>query len=106
MLIYYAILHFIVRSAFFTFYLQFSNQSNLRFWIGMGFGLNIMLLIIDVLLIVFQCKPIAATFEPLQRLTAQCMDQEFGLYAPAVLVRSEATRKTPLKTDWFYRTPH
>ncbi|KAF1352735.1 hypothetical protein EJ07DRAFT_35695, partial [Lizonia empirigonia] len=83
--IYYALLHFIIRTAFFTLYLQFSAQSNFRFWIGMGFGMNGMLLIANVLLVVFQCDPVTAAFKPIERMTAQCMDAEFAQLAPAVL---------------------
>ncbi|KZM28499.1 uncharacterized protein EKO05_0006000 [Ascochyta rabiei] len=83
--IYYALLHYVVRTAFFTLYLPFSAQSRFRFWIGMGFGMNFMVLIIDLLLVVFQCNPITAAFKPAQHLTAQCMDRRLAFYAPAVL---------------------
>ena len=89
-IIYDAILHFFMRAAFFTFYLQFSSYSNFRFWVGMGFGMNGMLLIFDSLLIVFQCKPITAAFRPAERMTAHCMDRVFALFTPAVLVSSKS----------------
>ncbi|KAF2626215.1 hypothetical protein BU25DRAFT_103706 [Macroventuria anomochaeta] len=80
-----AVLHFIIRAAFFILYLQFSAQSNFRLWIGLGFGVNGMLIILNMLIIVFRCKPITAAFRPMERMTAQCMDTEFVVFAPAVL---------------------
>jgi hypothetical protein len=83
------VLHFIIRAAFFTFYLQFSAQSDFRFCIGMGFGMDGMLLIFNVLIIVFRCRPITAAFKPAERMTAQCMYVGFALFAPAILVGAE-----------------
>jgi hypothetical protein len=72
-----------------SFYWSFSAQSNFRFWIGLGLGSDVMLLIFNILVIVFRCKPITASFRPMERLTAQCMDSGFALFAPAALVCSE-----------------
>ena len=52
----------------------------------MGFGMDGMLLIFNILIIVFRCKPVTAAFRPTERMTAQCMDAGFALFAPAVLV--------------------
>lgn len=88
-IVYDAILHFVLRMAFFILYLQFSAQkAKYQFWIGMGIGMGGMLLTFNVLIIVFQCQPITAAFRPLERLTAQCMHTGFSTFAPAVLVSS------------------
>lgn len=79
-------MHFVVRAAFFILYLQLSAGARFRFWIGMGFGLDGMLLIFNTLVTVFRCKPITASFRPLERTTAQCMDSRIALFAPATLV--------------------
>ena len=93
-IIYDAVLHFIIRAAFFTFYWSLSAQSNFRFWTGLGFGADVMLLIFNILIIVFRCQPTTANFRPLGRLTAQCMDSSFALFAPAAMVRPR-NRFTP-----------
>lgn len=52
----------------------------------MGFGMNGMLLIANVLLVIFQCDPVTAAFKPMESMTAQCMDAKFAQLAPAILV--------------------
>ncbi|KAJ4332778.1 hypothetical protein N0V87_008136 [Didymella glomerata] len=84
-IIYDAVLHFVIRAAFFTFYWSFSAQSNFRFWIGLGLGADVMLLVFNILIIVFRCQPTTANFRPGERLAAQCMDSGFALFAPAAL---------------------
>ncbi|KAF1931427.1 uncharacterized protein M421DRAFT_56495, partial [Didymella exigua CBS 183.55] len=78
-------LHFIIRAAFFTFYWAFSAQSKFRFWIGFGLGMDGMLLIFNILIIVFRCKPVTANFRPIERMTAQCMDSGFAFFGLAAL---------------------
>ncbi|KAJ8107948.1 hypothetical protein OPT61_g8517 [Boeremia exigua] len=80
-----ALLHFVIRMAFFTFYMHISAQSDFRFCVGMGFGMNGMLLIFNVLIIVFRCKPVSAAFRPMEGMNSQCMDSGFALFAPAIL---------------------
>jgi hypothetical protein len=88
-IVYDAVLHFVLRTAFFILYLQFSAQTaKYQFWIGMGMGMGGMLLVFNVLIIVFQCQPITAAFRPIERLTAQCMHTGFATFTPAVLVSS------------------
>lgn len=103
-IIYDAVLHFIIRAAFFTLYWSFSAQSNFRFWIGLGFGMDGMLLIFNILIIVFRCKPITANFRPMERITAQCMDSGFALFTPAALVRPKSWAYHMTKTDLKHRT--
>ncbi|KAF3006509.1 hypothetical protein E8E13_004952 [Curvularia kusanoi] len=79
------VMHFVVRAAFFIFYLQLSAGARFRFWIGMGFGLDGMLLIFNTSITVFRCKPITASSRPLERITAQCMDSRIALFAPVTL---------------------
>ncbi|KAF3044322.1 hypothetical protein E8E12_007750 [Didymella heteroderae] len=87
-IIYDAVLHFIIRAAFSTFYWSISVQSNFRFWIGLGLGSDVMLLIFNILVIVFRCKPVTANFRPKERLTAQCMDSGFTVFTPAALAQN------------------
>lgn len=84
--VYDAILHFVIRAAFFTFYWSFAAQSAFRFWIGVGLGMDGMLLVFHILIIAFRCVPITANFRPGERAAAQCMDSGFALFAPAALV--------------------
>ena len=86
MAVYYSVMHFLIKAAFLTYYLRLSPNRIFRLWVGVGFGLNIGLLIINLLIIVFQCIPVSAALTIKGRLTAQCMNQHFVLMAPAVVV--------------------
>ena len=86
MAVYYSVMHFLIKAAFLTYYLRLSPNRIFRLWVGVGFGLNTGLLIINLLIIVFQCIPVSAALTIKGRLTAQCMNQHFVLMAPAVVV--------------------
>ncbi|KAF2025770.1 hypothetical protein EK21DRAFT_103697 [Setomelanomma holmii] len=58
-------MHFLIKSAFLTYYLSLSPNRVFRLWIG--------------------CIPVSAALGTLARLRAQCMDREFVLLAPAVI---------------------
>ncbi|KAL1610527.1 hypothetical protein SLS60_002196 [Paraconiothyrium brasiliense] len=84
--IYYSTMHFLIKNAFLTYYLRLSINRGFRLWVGLGFGLNIGLLLINLLLIVFQCVPVAAAFNPLMRLAgAECMNRYYVLMAPSTV---------------------
>jgi hypothetical protein len=85
--VYYSGMHFLIKNAFLAFYLRLSPNRIFRLWIGVGFGLNVGLLFINILLLVFQCIPVSAALSVLGRLESQCMNQEFTLYGPATIVR-------------------
>ena len=103
--VYYSTMHFLIKNAFLTYYLRLSVQRSFRLFIGLGFGLNIGLLLINLLLIVVQCIPVAAAFNPLRRIAgAECMNRYYVLMAPSTVV-SSAYRKVPaLSADQDLRT--
>jgi hypothetical protein len=84
--IYYSGMHFLIKNTFLAFYLRLSPNRIFRLLIGVGFGLNIGLLFINILLLVFQCIPVSAALSVLGRLKAECMNQDFTLYGPATVV--------------------
>lgn len=86
MAIYYSVMHFLIKNAFLTYYIRLSPNRKYRMWVGIGFGLNIGLLIINLLILIFQCMPVAAALSITGRLSAECMNQHFVLIAPAVVV--------------------
>ncbi|KAL5371788.1 hypothetical protein PMIN06_012021 [Paraphaeosphaeria minitans] len=84
--IYYSTMHFFIKNAFLTYYLRLSIHRGFRLFIGLGFGLNIGLFLINLLLIVFQCIPVAAAYKPLMRLKgAECMNRYYVLMAPSTV---------------------
>jgi hypothetical protein len=86
--VYYSAMHFLIKNAFLAYYLRLSVHRRFRLSIGLGFGLNIGLLLINLLLIVFQCIPVAAAYNPLMRLRgAECMNRYYILMAPSTVVR-------------------
>ena len=88
MAVFYSVMHALIKATFLIYYLRLSMNRKFRLWLGMGFGLNISLLLINLLIIVFQCLPVSAALTTQGRLTGQCMNQYFVLMAPAVVVRS------------------
>jgi hypothetical protein len=87
--VYYSTMHFLIKNAFLTYYLRLSIHRSFRLWVGLGFGLNIGLFLINLALIVFQCIPVAAAFTPLLRIKgAECMNRYYVLLAPSTLVQS------------------
>ncbi|KAF2830397.1 hypothetical protein CC86DRAFT_261262, partial [Ophiobolus disseminans] len=83
--VYYSAMHFLIKVAFLTYYLRLSPNHKFRLKVGVGFGLNIGSLFINLLIDVFQCIPVPAALTLMGRLTAQCMNQHFVLVAPAVI---------------------
>ncbi|RMZ74484.1 integral membrane [Pyrenophora seminiperda CCB06] len=83
--IYYSLIHFIIKSTFLAFYLRLSPNRVFHLWTGVGFGLNVGSLIVNLLILVFQCIPVSAALHILARLRATCMDRNFVLIAPAVV---------------------
>ncbi|KAH3904394.1 hypothetical protein HBI56_232140 [Parastagonospora nodorum] len=81
--IYYTGMHFLIKSAFLTYYLRLSPNRRFRTWIGVGYGLNFGSLMVGLLLLVFQCIPVKAALTTLGRLSATCMDRNFVLFAPS-----------------------
>lgn len=80
-------MHFLLKNAFLTYYLRLSIHRGFRLFVGLGFGLNIGLLLINLLLIVFQCIPVAAAYTPLLRLKgAGCMNRYYVLMGPSSVV--------------------
>jgi hypothetical protein len=57
-------MHFMLKNAFLAFYLRLSLDRFFRFFIGFRFGLNMALLLINILIIVFQCIPVQAAYKP------------------------------------------
>lgn len=93
-------MHFLIKNAFLAYYLRLSRQRSFRLFVGLGFGLNIGLLVINILLIVFQCIPVAAAFDPLKRLAgAECMNRYYVLLAPSTVVCLELRQVSILPTD-------
>lgn len=87
--VYYSTMHFLIKNAFLTYYLRLSINRSFRLWVGLGFGLNIGLLLINLALIVFQCIPVAAAFTPMLRIKgAECMNRYYVLMAPSTVVRT------------------
>lgn len=84
--IYYHFIHFLIKSAFLAYYLRLSPNRTFRLWVGVGFGLVFGSLLIGILILVFQCIPVRAALELIDRLKAQCMDRQFVPYAPAAIV--------------------
>ncbi|KAL5113675.1 hypothetical protein ACEQ8H_008462 [Pleosporales sp. CAS-2024a] len=81
--VYYALMHFLIKSAFLTYYLRLSPNRSFRTWIGVGYGLNFGSLMVSIFVIVFQCIPVKAALTTLGRLDATCMDRRFILFAPS-----------------------
>lgn len=79
-------MHFLIKSAFLAFYLRLSPNRTFRLWVGVGFGLVYGSLLIGILILVFQCVPVASALKLADRLKSQCMNREFILYAPAATV--------------------
>jgi len=79
-------MHFLIKSAFLTYYLRLSPNRRFRTWIGVGYGLNFGSLMVGLLLLVFQCIPVKAALTTLGRLSATCMDRNFVLFAPSSMV--------------------
>jgi len=94
--IYYSIAHFLIKSTFLAFYLRLSPNREFRLWIGVGFGLNIGSLLINLLIIIFQCIPVSASLHTFARLQAQCMNRDFVLIGPAVVVRLPLINFNPI----------
>lgn len=70
-----------------TFYLRLLSQRGFRLFIGFGCGLNVNICLINLLLIIFQCTPVAAAFDPLMQLRgAECMNRYYVLLAPSTVV--------------------
>jgi hypothetical protein len=86
MAVYYFTMHYVFKIAFLTFYLRLSTNRKFYLWIGVGFDLNTGSLLINILIIVFQCKLISAALSTMARVTANCMDRDFVFVAPGVLV--------------------
>ena len=90
-------MHFLIKNAFLTYYLRLSINRVFRLYVGLGFGLNIGLLLINLALIVFQCIPVAAAFTPrLRLLGAECMNRYYVLMAPSTVVSRTNAQKHPL----------
>jgi hypothetical protein len=104
--IYYTGMHFLIKSAFLTYYLRLSPNRRFRTWIGVGYGLNFGSLIVGLLLLVFQCIPVKAALSTLARLNATCMDRDFVLFAPSSMVLSPQTLSYAIadKDRTFYST--
>ncbi|KAI2486709.1 hypothetical protein Ptr902_00842 [Pyrenophora tritici-repentis] len=83
--IYYSLTHFLIKSTFLAFYLRLSPNRTFRLWTGIGIGLNIGSLLINLLIIIFQCIPVSAALHTFARLKATCMDRDFVLIGPAVV---------------------
>ena len=49
-----------IKNTFLASYFCLSPNRIFRLWIGVGFGLNIGLLFINIMLLVFQCIPVSA----------------------------------------------
>jgi hypothetical protein len=98
MSVYYFTMHYLIKTAFLTFYLRLSPNRRFRFWVGFGFGINTGSLVINILIIVFQCIPVSAALSTVARLTASCMDRNFVFVAPAVIVSAIPNQRTP-RTD-------
>ncbi|EFQ95832.1 hypothetical protein PTT_04702 [Pyrenophora teres f. teres 0-1] len=83
--IYYSLTHFLIKSTFLAFYLRLSPNRTFRLWTGIGMGLNVGSLLINLLIIIFQCIPVSAALHTLARVRATCMDRDFVLIGPAVV---------------------
>jgi hypothetical protein len=92
MAVYYSTMHYLIKTASLAFYLRPSPNRGFRLWIGIGFGINTGLLLINILIIVFQCKPISAALSTMARLTANCVDGDFVFVTPDVVVSISSTR--------------
>jgi hypothetical protein len=98
MSVYYFVMHYLIKTTFLTFYLRLSPNRKFRLWVGFGFGINTGSLLINILIIVFQCIPISAALSTVARLTARCMDRNFVFIAPAVVVSAFVSQKL-VRTD-------
>jgi hypothetical protein len=98
MSVYYFVMHYLIKTTFLTFYLRLSPNRKFRLWVGFGFGINTGSLLINILIIVFQCVPISAALSTAARLTARCMDRNFVFIAPAVVVSAFVSLKL-VRTD-------
>ncbi|KAK3214909.1 hypothetical protein GRF29_19g1663200 [Pseudopithomyces chartarum] len=101
-------MHFLIKNAFLTYYLRLSIHRSFRLWVGLGFGLNIGLLLINLALIVFQCIPVAAAFTPLLRIKgAECMNRYYVLLAPSTLnvILDFYVFALPIPTLWRLQMP-
>ncbi|KAI8935591.1 hypothetical protein NX059_008158 [Plenodomus lindquistii] len=85
MSVYYCFMHFLIKGTFLTFFLRLSPNRKFRLWVGVGYGLNIGMLITTMFFIVFQCVPISAAWNTLARIKAQCVDQHFSVHGPGVV---------------------
>ncbi|KAE8836454.1 hypothetical protein PTNB73_04413 [Pyrenophora teres f. teres] len=65
--IYYSLTHFLIKSTFLAFYLRLSPNRTFRLWTGIGMGLNVGSLLINLLIIIFQCIPVSAALHTLAR---------------------------------------
>jgi hypothetical protein len=93
MAVYYFIMHYLIKTVFLTFYMRLSPNRIFRLWIGIGFGINTGSLLINFLIIVFQCKPISAALSTVARLTANCMHRDFVFIAPGIVVSTSPLRR-------------
>jgi len=95
MAVYYCAMHALIKVAFLIYCLRSSSNRRFRLWVGVGFGLNIGLLI-NLMMIGFQCLPVSAALTIQGRLTGQCVNQHVSLVAPAVSVRTPYTYFYPV----------
>lgn len=96
--VHYSVMHALIKASFLFYYMRLSPNRKFRLWVGVGFGLNVGLLCINLMIIVFQCIPVSAALTIKGRLTGQCMKQHFVLMAPAVIVRTRYTDSSSMLT--------
>jgi len=85
MSVYYSVMHFLIKGTFLTFFLRLSPNRTFWLWTGVGFGLNIGMVMINIFFIVFQCIPISAAWNTLARINAQCLNPQFIVYGPGAV---------------------
>ncbi|KAF2853039.1 hypothetical protein T440DRAFT_497058 [Plenodomus tracheiphilus IPT5] len=86
MSVYYSVMHFLIKGTFLTFFLRLSPNRKFRLCVGVGYGLNIGMLITNMFFIVFQCFPISAAWNTLARIKAQCINQQFSVHGPDIFI--------------------